>query len=68
MEIIKNKISKQKMAEKFLSCFKTVTKVVVDIEKEVIAIDGELHADLETFLLENGSKQEDLWGINLYPF
>lgn len=41
-------------------------KGVVDIGREVLAIDAELHADLEQFLLENGSKQYDLWGINLY--
>lgn len=32
-----------------------------------MAIDAELHADEETYLLENGSKQKNLWGINLYP-
>lgn len=32
-----------------------------------ISIDGELHSDLERFLLENGSVQEDLWGFNIYP-
>lgn len=41
-------------------------KGAVDIGREVLAIDAELHADLEQFLLENGSKQYDLWGINLY--
>jgi hypothetical protein len=30
-------------------------------------VDAEMHVDLEQFLLENGSKQESLWGINLYP-
>lgn len=42
-------------------------KAVVDVKKEIIALDGELHADLEELLIENNSKQEDLWGINLYP-
>ena len=41
-------------------------KAVVDLKKEIIALDGELHADLEALLIEKGSKQEDLWGINLY--
>jgi len=40
-------------------------KAVVDAGRELIAIDGELHADLEQLLLENGSQQWDLWGINL---
>lgn len=42
-------------------------KAVVDVDREIIAIDAELHADLESLLLEEGSKQENLWGINLYP-
>ena len=41
-------------------------KGVVDVENELLAVDAEFHADLEQFLLSNGSKQQDLWGINLY--
>ncbi|HAF13060.1 MAG TPA: hypothetical protein DHU55_07950 [Blastocatellia bacterium] len=42
-------------------------KAVVDVEKGIMAIGGELHADEEAFLLARDSRQEDLWGINLYP-
>lgn len=41
-------------------------KAVVDIRKGIMAINGELHADLEYLLLDNSSQQEDLWGINLF--
>jgi hypothetical protein len=47
--------------------FGDMVKAVVDIERGVIAIGGELHADGEALLLENGSDQSNLWGINLYP-
>ena len=47
--------------------FGNLVKAVVDIERKIMAVDGELHADEEALLLENGSLQEDLWGINLYP-
>jgi len=47
--------------------FGDMVKAVVDVRREVIAVDAELHADLERFLLEQGSSQSDLWGINLYP-
>ena len=47
--------------------FGDLVKAVVDIEKEIMVIDAELHADQEKVLLENGSLQENLWGINLYP-
>jgi len=44
-----------------------MVKGVVDVDRKVIALDAELQSDLESLLLENGSKQEYLWGINLYP-
>lgn len=47
--------------------FGSLIKAVVDIEKNLIAIDAELHSDLEALLIENGSKQGNLWGINFYP-
>jgi hypothetical protein len=47
--------------------FGDLIKAVVDIEKEIMATGGELHADEEAILLSLGSKQENLWGINFYP-
>jgi len=47
--------------------FKDMVKYVVDIERRVAAIGGELHADAEEMLLEAGSRQSDLWGANFYP-
>ena len=44
-----------------------LVKAVVDVEKGVMAVDAELHSDEEAALLEEGSSQENLWGINLYP-
>jgi uncharacterized protein DUF5674 len=44
-----------------------MVKAVVDIEKEIMVIDAELHADEEALLLEKGSIQNNVWGINLYP-
>jgi hypothetical protein len=48
--------------------FENVIKFVVDINQEVIALCGEMHADAEKILIENGSSQEDLWGANLWPW
>ncbi|MBU0533520.1 MAG: hypothetical protein KJ887_01785 [Candidatus Omnitrophica bacterium] len=47
--------------------FGDMVKAVVDIEKGIMAIGGELHSDEEGKLLSLSSKQENLWGINLYP-
>jgi len=47
--------------------FGEMIKAVVDVQQGVMAIGGELHADEEAVLLDEGSRQSDLWGINLYP-
>lgn len=47
--------------------FGDMAKAVVDIGRGILALGGELHADAEEVLLKDGSRQEDLWGINLYP-
>jgi hypothetical protein len=47
--------------------FGDMVKAVVDVEREIMVIGGELHADEEAALLEDGSQQRNLWGINLYP-
>lgn len=44
-----------------------MTKAVVDLKQHLMALGGKMHADAEAVLLEQGSSQEDLWGINLYP-
>ncbi len=54
------------LSEKYNHFFDDVIKAVVDIKKEIIAIDAELQADLEGLLLSKGSEQKNLWGINLY--
>src|SRR3990167_4199581 len=50
-----------------VATFGNLVKAVVDVERGLIVVDAELHSDLEALLIENGSKQKNLWGINLYP-
>jgi hypothetical protein len=47
--------------------FEDMVKYVVDVERGVAAVGGELHADAEALLIELGSRQRDLWGANYYP-
>ena len=47
--------------------FGDMVKAVVDLEREVMVLDADMHADQEAELLADGSRQQDLWGINLYP-
>ena len=43
-------------------------KLAVDVRREVLAGGGGLHADCEQVLLEDGSRQEDIWGADWLPF
>ncbi len=47
--------------------FGDMIKGVVDLERGILLLDADLHADQEASLLADGSKQASLWGINLYP-
>lgn len=47
--------------------FGDMIKGVVDLERGILLLDADMHADQEANLLAEGSKQTDLWGINLYP-
>jgi hypothetical protein len=67
MKIIDNSITLNELKQLAENMFGDMVKGVVDIERGILAVDAELHADLEAVLLENGSKQNNLWGINLYP-
>ena len=60
-------ITKSELETLSLKMFGGLLKGVVDVEKRLIAIDAEMHVDLEQELLDQGSDQKDLWGINLYP-
>lgn len=67
MKIIKDQISIEELKGMSANMFGNLVKAVVDVRNDTIAVDADLHADLETLLLEHGSVQEDLWGINIYP-
>ena len=67
MKIIREKLTLDELREMAQAMFGNMVKAVIDIDRELIAVDAELHSDLEALLLEDGSKQKSLWGINLYP-
>lgn len=68
MKIVEDEISVTELQQLAESGFGDFVKGVVDIEKEIMVIDAELHSDEEGILLQNGSQQRDLWGINIFPF
>lgn len=65
--IIRAHVPKAVIEEMAQQQFGDMVKAVVDVEQGIMAIGGELHSDEEAALLEQGSRQKDLWGINLYP-
>ena len=67
MKIIKHQLTLEELKDMAASIFGNLVKAIVDVERELLAVDAELHSDLEALLIEDGSKQKDLWGINLYP-
>ncbi|MHB8893753.1 MAG: DUF5674 family protein [Candidatus Geothermincolia bacterium] len=67
MKIVRDLITLEELKAMAAAGFGTLVKAVVDVKTGVMAVDGELHADQEALLLEDGSSQGDLWGINLYP-
>jgi hypothetical protein len=65
--ILDHKIEPSELNRLVRLFFGDMVKYVVDIERRVAAVGGELHADAEQLLLEAGSQQVDLWGANYYP-
>lgn len=67
MRILEEPTGRAELAENSTNFIDENTiKAAVDVKKEIVAVDSPMHYDCEQLLLENGSAQEDIWGINLY--
>jgi len=62
--IVRTKIDSQ-IRQKIAEDLKGYIKIVVDVKRKILAAGGEKHVDGERLLLEDGSRQEDLWGAGL---
>ena len=67
MILVTQSISLSELKKMSSRIFGGLVKAVVDVEKKIMVVDAAMHADEEKLLLEQGSKQDNLWGINLYP-
>lgn len=67
MTILTQPITKSELCELAKAYFGDMVKGVADVDKGLVALDAELHSDLEAMLLSQGSEQNSLWGFNLYP-
>ena len=66
MQILERPVSREELKAIAQNTFGDMVKCVADIRRGLLAIDADLHADLEALLLQNGSSQENLWGFNLW--
>ncbi|MDI6735713.1 MAG: DUF5674 family protein [bacterium] len=66
IHLIQNRATSQQINE-MLESLETYIKLAVDIQMGILAGGGELHADCEEVLLNNGSNQENIWGADWYP-
>ena len=66
MQILQQAISISELKELAQNTFGDMIKCVADVRLGLLAVDADLHADLERLLLEVCSAQEDLWGFNLW--
>lgn len=67
VHLIKEKANTEQMLD-MLQLLGSYIKLAVDVERGILAGGGALHADCEEVLLENGSKQENVWGADWLPF
>ena len=67
VEIVRESVGLEDLRALAESLFGDLVKAVVDVDRGIMAIAGELHADEEARLLDDGSTQASLWGINLFP-
>ncbi len=67
IKIIRKKISFQELKEIAALNYGDMVKGVADLREKIMALGGELHADAEAVLLDDGSLQNNLWGFNIYP-
>lgn len=68
IQIVREPVLKSLVEEYSQAWFGDMVKIVVDTERRILSLGGELHSDGEKLLLEDGSHQANLWGANVYPY
>ena len=65
--IIREPATPKQISQMSEAYYGLMIKLAVDVQQEILAGGGELHADCEQILLENGSQQSAIWGADWYP-
>jgi len=66
IHLIQSKATAEQIADMLVTLHDYI-KLAVDIDQGILAGGGALHADCEAVLLENGSRQESIWGADWVP-
>jgi hypothetical protein len=66
IHIIKERATRRQIVD-MLEMLESYIKLAVDVEREILAGGGALHADCEAEPLEDGSQQQDIWGADWVP-
>ena len=67
MKEVKEPVSVKELSTMSERMYGSIVKAVVDVDKNILVIDMDMHADGEAYLLNKESSQSSLWGINLHP-
>ena len=67
MKLVTESISLKELIDMSQRMHEELVKAVVDIDKGIMIVDVDMHVDAELELLESGSQQKNLWGINIHP-
>ena len=68
MKVVSGQFTLGELREMGSRTFGDMVKAVVDVDRQLLAVDAELHSDLQALLIENGSLPQNLWGVRLYPY
>jgi hypothetical protein len=66
IHVLKEKATSTQI-QAMLDHYEKMIRIVVDIRRRYLAGGGEVYADCESMLLDDGSEQDDLWGANWFP-
>jgi len=67
MILIIRQRAKPEQMRQMLDALGIYIKLAVDVERRILAGGGELYADCELVLLDDGSQQRQIWGADWYP-
>lgn len=67
IHLLRSRATRQQL-DGMLEALDTYIKLAVDIQRGILAGGGALHADCEAVLLDDGSRQENIWGADWIPF